>query len=948
MTDASDTQTSFLGGEVSEFSQGQFDKPWYKMALAKAYNFWITDESCLTRRPGFRFLGITRNGGPGRLIPFDFTQIAPYNIEVTDGYFRFWNDRRLVTTNNNQIVTNISSDPVSVFTVANATTWLTGEGVTLFFNTPQGAAAGAALLNRQYTVTMLTSTTFTLADAQTGIPVNVADLLLSRLTNTGMLDGSISSSPISDAAISASPRSANLVAFLSPIIQHIYQIPTPYFDDTSTDWHSLRLVQSYNLGVFLQAAEPPQALTVVTPPTATTDATFLFLQPQFQDGPYLDPPPNAIATPNAISTLITLTVGYNAYTSGTIYGVGVQVTSSGVDYQSLVNNNVGHTPVSSPTYWKVLPSGGMVNTGLGFVATDIGRLIRLFSEPPIWDYTVTYSAGQTVTYNGSYFSSLISSNTNNQPDISLSDWVINTSAAAWTWGIITTVNSSDNVTVQLQGGPILYTSPIRVWRMGAWSNTTGWPTCGCYQEGRFWFAGAIPNRFDSSSPNQPFNMAPTLQDGTVADNSGISYTLNADDQNPIFWMELDHQGILAGTQEGEFLITSGTSGAPMTPSNIQAHRETKYGSSNILPVRTGLTLCFVKRYAKRVLEYLADIFSGRFFGPDLTTKTRHLAARIFEELAYQEENVPTVWGRMADGSITGTTYRRLSLMSSQEPEFNAWHQHRLGSGRLVESICVGPSVGGTLDAVGIVSNDPSNNVRFVEQQTTLMDETQPLTTAWYLDSAVTPPGANVVGGNVIFGGLTYMEGRTVSVFAAGIDCGDFVVAGGQVSVPLGTTDPITGSVFNELAFQLLQPKLTEFVDYSCIVIFPSMTYNIPCVIGYNYQSQGQLLRPQLPQATGAKNGPGHGKKRRIARYAMQFVNSLGVQVGTDFNTMYDAPLGNVEAGGKNLEYLDMYSGIVAETLNCDWSFDGQIAWQTTRPYPATVTNISSFISTEDK
>lgn len=1311
MGDASYTQSSFLGGEVSQFAQGQFDKPWYKTALSKLLNLWPSDDGAVSRRPGFRFLGETNLGKPGRLIAFTFSEETPYNLEITDNLIRMWNNTKLVTTNDNQLVQSISSATPAVFTLANPVTWLSADTIYFTFQSALMAYVGNALLNRQFIVTMTSTSTFTVKDAITGVQIGASDN----------------------------------VAGLLPVVNHVAQLTTSY-SEAQNDWHSLRFVQGYDLGVLLHTSVAPRALTVLTTPTDNTFAAFAFGRASFVDGPYLDPFPNAVAYPATATGSVDLTMGYPLWVgTNTIYGAGATVSYNGTDYISLVNNNAGQQPNIAPASWQSLAAGSMINSGAGFASTDVGRMVRLFYNPPIWDPGKTYAAGNNVTYNGEYFTSLVGSNTNNEPDISTSDWVINTSIAFWTWGFITAVNSGNSVTLQLQGAGLLDTTPILVWRLGAWSDTTGWPTCGVYQEGRFWYSGAIPNRIDSSMPNQPFSMAPTGQDGTVADSNGISYTLNAVENNPIFWGIPDHSGIIWGTQEGEFLMSSGTSGAPMTPSNIQAHRETKYGSSNIAPVRTGLTICFVKRYARRVMEYLADVFSNRFFGTDLTQYARHLGARIIEEIDYQEELIPTIWGRCKDGSFIGSTYRRNSLFSTQPPEFNAWHQHKLGSDRLVESLCVGPSVDGTLDAVSIVSNDPSTNIRYVEQMTTLLEETAPITQSWFLDTAITPgagsadinslftnnnwgsgsldagmsmrsqstqggsmkaivasgsatnpqtmwiggyqvvssnahsfqvekikvttdtpvllntynsstftvaspqdqswaldpsgrylamylqdssnpthyyvifdtvalsfgtiltvnmgtssvtkqlawidsthfvidhvsggvrgvevfsvsgttitnvgftgvwgagssssrfppgyaqyvpspngvglinfmtdtsglsfsaiygvqiswqSGALVVGaaftvatgipagsgsgphfnlvktnsssnewtlcygtvpnyalmsftvgtttaaitrpwqifttsfgngtstfpiyysetntillaqrpafdtiyrvstialqpasfillvdaaavGNITaftnyfyaarldsqryllagvggatldmeqvgiiidpaevpseitFYGLNNLNGKKVSVFAAGMDCGDFIVEKGQVSVPVGTLDAATGWVFNEESFKILQPLVNDFTNIAVTILYANKTYTIPCVIGFNYESQGQGLRPQTPADTGSKNGPGFGKKRRVARYAMQLVNAVSLRIGTNLNKTKPVPLMKVESGGRKLNYLEMYSGIIRDTLDNDYSYDSMLAWKITRPYPCTVTIIGGFIETVD-
>lgn len=945
--DASYAQTSFLGGEISQWAQGQFDRPLYKKSLAKAVNIICTDEGAATRRPGGKFLGTTRRGAAGRIIAFDFSENTPYNLEFTDLKLRMWSGNNLVTSNDSQ-TTSVSNASPAVFTLGTAVTWVSGDQVYFTFPNSSSVIAGTVLLNRQFVLTMLTSTTFTITDAITGQAINGSDFSVPVPLGTFTFDGPMSSGAISDTAISGGPNTRTVTQVFAPIVNHVAELNTTY-SVAGNDWHSLRVVQGLDLAMLLQSGVAPQALQVLTQPANNTFATFSYSTAAFQDGPYLDAPASAIATPSATSGLINVTIGYPAYNGSTVYGFGVPVSYSGQDYVSLINGNSGNQPDTHPADWQMLALGASIGPQ-GFVSTDVGRMMRLFSAPPAWDSGTTYNAGDSVVYNGSYFTSLQGTNTNNEPDISLTYWTINTNAAIWTWGKITAIVAANEVSLQLLGGNLLYATSCPLFRVGAWSDTTGWPTCGCYQGGRFWFGGAIPNRVDSSQPDTPFIMSPTEADGTVTDSNGISYTFNSNSVDQIFWMEPMPTGILIGTQKGEYLLSSGTSNGPITPSSIADSPATKYGSANMLPVKTGLSMCFVQRYKQRLLEYLADVFSQRFYGPDLTTYARHLGVREFQELAYQQIPVPVVWARMGDGSLIGTTYRRISLFSNQEPEFNAWHQHPLGSGRLVESISVGPAndsaFTGALDTLTMVTNDASTNIRFVESLTTLNNETDALYQSYFLDCAVAPAAATISTNAVTFYGLSYLEGKKISVFAAAMDCGDYTVTNGQVTVPLGTKDAISGQTFDIPQFQTVEAFSADFQDHFVVIIGNGVTYTIPCVIGFNYQSQGQLCRPMAEADTGARTGPGFGKKRRTSRYAVNLVNSLGVQVGTGFDsTMKPVPM--VTNLGKTLPYLTMFSGIKRETLANDFSFDSMICWQTTRPFPCTVTTLGGFIETTD-
>lgn len=132
-----------------------------------------------------------------------------------------------------------------------------------------------------------------------------------------------------------------------------------------------------------------------------------------------------------------------AYASGTSYYETAYVTYDNTTYVSLVNSNMGHEPDTSPSDWapinivQVSSEVQELLSGFTFTPGDIGRHIRLQAAPPPWVATQTYALDALVTYNGNIYESLISSNTNNEPDINPTDWQLQSTLPAWTWGIIT-------------------------------------------------------------------------------------------------------------------------------------------------------------------------------------------------------------------------------------------------------------------------------------------------------------------------------------------------------------------------------------------------------------------------------------------------------------------------------------------------------------------------------
>lgn len=496
------------------------------------------------------------------------------------------------------------------------------------------------------------------------------------------------------------------------------------------------------------------------------------------------------------------------------------------------------------------------------------------------------------------------------------------------------------VELQIVGDPLLYTSAIRTWRLGLYNNTgPSWPTTGCYHQGRFWLAGAVKNRFDASKSNDELNFSPTAPDGTVADNNAITYTLNAAEKNEIIWMKPEANGIRMGTAGGEFLVHASNQNNIITPTSIQADPPTHYGCSNVEPIYTGLTTVFVHESPRHLQEGMRDAYSGEFVAPEMTDLAKHLTRGGIEELAYTQALLPIIWGRTGEGKLFGTTYNRTNLVSQNPPEYNGFHRHDLGHGRDVTAIASGPGVHDELDTLAIITRG-DEGVHYVEFGCHTPEEDDTIYDAEFLDGHLIPSAGETYAEGIRFHGLRHLNNQTVTVFAAGLDCGDFVVDDGVVEVPYGSAAGLfTEKYVNQLSAQQNDyGHLAVEIDQGALVI--------PAVVGYTYTSQGQLLRPVASDATGAANGPGFGKTRRNHQFAALFHNAQGVKVGTDFSKLRPALFAT--PGGRRYSKTELFSGLYVDTIDDDNSEDGMLCWEISRPFPATVLALGGFLMTQDK
>ena len=320
---ASYVQDNFLGGEWSPTAQGHHTDPKYKIAMGTCFNGFPLEPGAWTRRPGTMELGFTRFGLPGRVIAFPFEEATPYNMEFTDGVVRFWNGTQLANTNDSVVITAISTANPAVVTLATAVTWVTGNSA--YFTLLSGSIP---LQNRRVLLTKVDTTHFSLQD---------------EVGAQATIDGS------------------TLGTFTSGTLNRVQEVTSPYIGGI---WSTLRSVQAEDEAVLLQATQPPQILTVVPPTPIQTNATFTLAPASFIDGPYLDPFKNGVmAVPSGTTGLVNLTLSFPLYVATTAYAIGAVVTSSSVNYISLVNQNLNNTPVSNPSDWQAINASVAVVNG---------------------------------------------------------------------------------------------------------------------------------------------------------------------------------------------------------------------------------------------------------------------------------------------------------------------------------------------------------------------------------------------------------------------------------------------------------------------------------------------------------------------------------------------------------------------------------------------------------
>lgn len=540
-------------------------------------------------------------------------------------------------------------------------------------------------------------------------------------------------------------------------VERVFELPTPYGAGLV---HAVLAVQDDDNVLLIHHGHQPELVT------AADDAPFAIAPQDFMDGPYLDIVEDGL-----------ITLSLSGLTGS------VTVTASGTTD---------------------------INNGLGFKISDIGRLIRFQGGPAAWVIGTTYNKDDVVLgSDNNVYTSLTGGNVGNNPttDNTGTNWQISPITVTWTWLKITAWTSSTAVTAMIMGVDLPQAAATTQWQLGLYSETTGWPAVGTYHEGRLWLAGSavgFTNRVDGSVSNDPFNFAPTGVDGTVSDANAVAAIFRAKEANVIFWMISTSDGLMLGTQAGEWRIKASALDDPISATSIQARRVSTYGCANMQPVQPGGQTVFVQRQQRRLLAHQQNAVNS-YFAANLSQNADHVTAGGIAEIMWQQEPNLCVWARLENNNLIGCTYqeRQYSGYAVAKEPFNGFHRHLIGTpglDRNVTSIQSSPAFDGLSDALYMVTNQarpnqPDHGIRWVQVFMPVFDAAIQPWGAYFTDGGANPPYAQLfqtVNGDAFNGvtiyGLWPLNGQTVAPVLGGLDLGDRVVSNGSVSVPFGT-DP---------------------------------------------------------------------------------------------------------------------------------------------------------------
>ena len=417
------------------------------------------------------------------------------------------------------------------------------------------------------------------------------------------------------------------------------------------------------------------------------------------------------------------------------------------------------------------------------------------------------------------------------------------------------------------------------WSEAAFSSVRGYPRAVAIHEQRLCFGGTShqPNTVWCSKVDDFEN----FQLGATADDA-LSFSIASGEGNRIAWM-FSQKRLMLGTSGDEWTIGGATTDQPFSATNVQAQKQSSFGSKTMRAVLLNDVLLFVQRRGRKVRELTYNFERDGWVAPDLTVLSEHISEGEIVEMAFQQQPDAILWAIRGDGQLIGMTYER-------DQNVVAWHRHTTDG--QFESAATVYGLSGADDEVWLAVKRTINGAtkRYIERfkpDNRAKFEAQTKEDWWYLDCAKRYSGT----ATATITGLSHLEGKPVSILADGAAQPAETVASGQIVLDRNFTKVLAG------------------LPYTSTILPMKFDFEL-------------------------RDGPTRGRKKRVNRVEVSLYKSLAGQAstnGTEWLWVYPRDFSDPMDASP-----PPFSGDAEVVLAGDYSEDADIYLRQNLPYPLTV------------
>ncbi|MCW9035570.1 MAG: hypothetical protein OQJ97_15225 [Rhodospirillales bacterium] len=300
------------------------------------------------------------------------------------------------------------------------------------------------------------------------------------------------------------------------------------------------------------------------------------------------------------------------------------------------------------------------------------------------------------------------------------------------------------------------------WEEQSFSELRGWPVAVCFHQDRLVIGGSrdLPNRLWMSKSADLFN----FDLGEGLDDESIEFSILSDQVNAIRAV-FSGRHLQVFTSGAEWMV----SGDPLTPENVQLHRQTRIGSpvdrTNPPQDVDGATL-FAGRAGNELREFLFTDMEQAYQSKDLALLSKHLITGPVDQ--DYNNKIRLFYMVTADGHLATLTIYR-------SEQVTAWTRSET-DGTFLSVAIAGGETYFLIERAGVIHLETFDDNAGVDAA--LIGEEEIATDVW--------------------SGLGHLEGRTVKVVADGALHADVTVSSGAITLDRPAKNVVVGLAYTHI------------------------------------------------------------------------------------------------------------------------------------------------------
>jgi len=216
------------------------------------------------------------------------------------------------------------------------------------------------------------------------------------------------------------------------------------------------------------------------------------------------------------------------------------------------------------------------------------------------------------------------------------------------------------------------------------------PRAVAVHEQRLWVAGPSgdPSSIWASAVRDYENFVYEIADEEeLKDSDPLKFTLAANNQDPIYWLQPSNGKLFAGTSETVYIL-QGSDQTGITPTSIKVTSDSRIGTRNMQPAVVGDAIIAPYRTGQQ-LQILGYRFeTDSFQSINMNLLCGEITRPGIRAMAWQQEPYQCLWCVLRDGTLATYTMDT----STAEGGTRAWARHTTTAGNFID-VCSIPYVG---------------------------------------------------------------------------------------------------------------------------------------------------------------------------------------------------------------------------------------------------------------